>query len=303
MSAVEVKTEQPPVQPPVTKGENPKKRMLKEIAGRFMKNKLAVAGGFFILLLIFMAIFAPVVAPQDPSEQSYADFLTEPTADHWFGTDELGRDVLSRVIYGARVSLQAGMISVGIALAVGVPIGLFSGYYRGVLDEFIVMRFTDALLSFPPLVLALSMAAVLGAGLQNAMIAIGIVFTPNIIRLMRAEVLSQREREYVMAAKASGLSDRKIIFLHIFPNCLPPILVQATLAVAGAIIAEASLSYLGLGTQPPTPSWGAMLSMGQGYLADAPWIALFPGIFIFITVLSINLFGDGLRDALDPKMK
>jgi peptide/nickel transport system permease protein len=293
---------QPTINKP-TVSDSPKKRMLKEMAGRFLQNKLAAAGGIFMLILILMAVFAPIVSPHDPTEQDYSKFLINPSAEHWFGTDELGRDVLSRVIYGAQVSLQAGIISVGIALVLGIPIGLFSGYYRGVLDEYIVMRFTDALLSFPPLVLALSMAAVLGAGLQNAMIAIGIVFTPNFIRLMRAEVLSQREREYVTAAKASGLSDLRIIFIHIFPNCLPPILVQSTLSVAAAIIAEASLSYLGLGTQPPDSSWGAMLSMGQGYLSDAPWMALFPGIFIFITVLSINLFGDGLRDALDPKMK
>jgi peptide/nickel transport system permease protein len=283
--------------------ESPRKRRMKEMSSRFFQNKLAILGGIFTLLLILMAVLAPVVAPYNPSEQDYAKFLQSPNAENLLGTDELGRDILSRIIYGARVSIQAGIISVGIALAIGIPIGLFSGYYRGVLDEYVVMRFTDALLSFPPLVLALSLAAVLGAGLQNAMIAIGIIFTPNFIRLVRGEVLSQREREYVTAAKASGISDLKIIFRHILPNCMPPILVQATLAIAAAIISEASLSYLGLGTQPPTPSWGAMLSMGQGYLGDAPWISLFPGLFIFLTVLSINLFGDGLRDALDPKLK
>lgn len=283
--------------------ESPRKRRMKEMSSRFFQNKLAVVGGVFTLLLIFMAVFAPLVAPYNPTEQNYAKFLQSPNAENLLGTDELGRDILSRIIFGARVSIQAGIISVGIALLIGIPIGLFSGYYRGVLDEFVVMRFTDALLSFPPLVLALSLAAVLGAGLQNAMIAIGIIFTPNFIRLVRGEVLSQREREYVTAAKASGISDFKIIFRHILPNCMPPILVQATLAIAAAIISEASLSYLGLGTQPPTPSWGAMLSMGQGYLGDAPWISLFPGLFIFLTVLSINLFGDGLRDALDPKLK
>jgi peptide/nickel transport system permease protein len=283
--------------------ESPRKRRMKEMSSRFFQNKLAVVGGVFTLLLILMAVFAPAVAPYNPSEQDYAKFLQSPNAENLLGTDELGRDIFSRIIYGARVSIQAGIISVGIALLIGIPIGLFSGYYRGVLDEFVVMRFTDALLSFPPLVLALSLAAVLGAGLQNAMIAIGIIFTPNFIRLVRGEVLSQREREYVTAAKASGISDFKIIFRHILPNCLPPILVQATLSIAAAIISEASLSYLGLGTQPPTPSWGAMLSMGQGYLGDAPWISLFPGLLIFLTVLSINLFGDGLRDALDPKLK
>jgi peptide/nickel transport system permease protein len=283
--------------------ESPRKRRMKEMSSRFFQNKLAVIGGVFTLLLILMAIFAPLVSPHAPADQDYAKFLKSPNLTNIMGTDELGRDIFTRIIYGSRVSIEAGIISVGIALVIGIPVGLFSGYYRGVLDEFVVMRFTDALLSFPPLVLALSLAAVLGAGLQNAMIAIGIIFTPNFIRLVRGEVLSQREREYVIAAKASGISDLKIMFRHIFPNCLPPILVQATLSIAAAIISEASLSYLGLGTQPPTPSWGAMLSMGQGYLGDAPWISLFPGLFIFLTVLSINLFGDGLRDALDPKLK
>jgi peptide/nickel transport system permease protein len=287
----------------VVQVESPRKRRMKEMSSRFFQNKLAVLGGIFTLILVLMAVFAPIIAPSSPTEQDYAKFLQSPSGENLMGTDELGRDIFSRVIYGARVSIQAGLISVGIALVIGVPIGLFSGYYRGVLDEYVVMRFTDALLAFPPLVLALSLAAVLGAGLQNAMIAIGIIFIPNFIRLMRAEVLSQREREYVTAAKASGLSDMRIMFRHILPNCLPPILVQATLSIAAAIISEASLSYLGLGTQPPTPSWGSMLSMGQGYLGDAPWISLFPGLFIFLTVLSINLFGDGLRDALDPKMK
>jgi len=295
----------PNIEPEIYKPKeiSPRKKHYKEMAGRFFKNKLAVIGGFFTLLLILTALFAPVIAPQDPTAQDYSKYLQGPSSSNWFGTDDLGRDILSRIIYGAQVSLQAGLISVGIALAVGIPVGLFSGYYRGVLDEFVVMRITDAILAFPPLVLALALAAVLGAGLENAMIAIGIVFIPNFIRLMRAEVLSQREREYVEAAKASGISDFRVIFVHILPNCLGPILVQATLAIASAIISEASLSYLGLGTQPPTPSWGSMLSTGQGYLADAPWIALFPGIMIFITVLSINLFGDGLRDALDPKTK
>ncbi|KGA96011.1 diguanylate cyclase [Alkalihalobacillus alcalophilus ATCC 27647 = CGMCC 1.3604] len=270
---------------------------------RFFQNKLAVFGGIFTFLLIFIALFAPFIVPYDPTAQNYSMILQGPSAEHWFGTDEIGRDVLSRVIYGAQVSLQAGLISVGIALAIGVPIGLISGYYRGFWDEFIIMRITDAMLSFPPLVLALALAAVLGAGLENAMIAIGIVLTPNFIRLIRSEVIAHREREYVEAGKASGLKDWRIISKHILPNTMAPIMVQATLAIASAIISEASLSYLGLGTQPPTASWGAMLSAGQGYLATAPWIALFPGLFIFLTVISINLFGDGIRDMLDPKLK
>ncbi|MED1562935.1 glutathione ABC transporter permease GsiD [Alkalihalobacillus alcalophilus ATCC 27647 = CGMCC 1.3604] len=286
-----------------SKVPSPRVEMLKAMMSRFFQNKLAVFGGIFTFLLIFIALFAPFIVPYDPTAQNYSMILQGPSAEHWFGTDEIGRDVLSRVIYGAQVSLQAGLISVGIALAIGVPIGLISGYYRGFWDEFIIMRITDAMLSFPPLVLALALAAVLGAGLENAMIAIGIVLTPNFIRLIRSEVIAHREREYVEAGKASGLKDWRIISKHILPNTMAPIMVQATLAIASAIISEASLSYLGLGTQPPTASWGAMLSAGQGYLATAPWIALFPGLFIFLTVISINLFGDGIRDMLDPKLK
>lgn len=283
--------------------ESPKIRMLKEMLGRFLQNKLAIVGGILTICIILMAIFAQVIVPYDPTEQNYDKTLMAPSAEHLFGTDAIGRDVLSRVVYGAQVSIKAGLISVGIALSIGIPIGLISGYFRGWWDEIIIMRFTDAMLSFPTLVLALALAAVFGAGLENAMLAIGLVFTPNIIRLIRAEVLSQREREYVEAAKASGISDFRIIMFHILPNSLAPMLVQSTLMVAAAIIAEASLSYLGLGTQPPTPSWGAMLSTGQGYLDQAPWMALFPGAFIFLTVIAINLFGDGIRDAFDTKLK
>jgi peptide/nickel transport system permease protein len=288
---------------PSASTRNPRLRMFGEMIQRLWLNKLAVAGGLFVFVLIIMALFAGQLTPYNPSEQNYSAMLQSPSAAHWFGTDQLGRDILSRVIYGAQVSLKAGLISVGVALAIGIPIGLISGYYRGILDEFVIMRVTDAMLSFPPLVLALSLAAVLGAGLENAMIAIGLVYTPNFIRLVRGEVLAKREREFVEAARSSGLRDWRIMTFHIFPNSLGPILVQGTLSVAGAIIAEASLSYLGLGTQPPTPSWGAMLSAGQGYLAEAPWIVIFPGLFIFLAVMAINLFGDGIRDMLDPKVK
>ncbi|WP_084500752.1 ABC transporter permease [Halalkalibacillus halophilus] len=288
---------------PKEKIENPRVRMWKMMFGRLFQNKLAVFGGVVTFGLIFTAIFAAWLAPHDPTEQNYSAVLQGPSLEYWFGTDNLGRDLFSRVIYGAQVSLQAGLISVGIALAIGVPIGLISGYYRGFLDEYIIMRLTDAMLSIPALVLALALAAVLGAGLTNAMIAIGLVLTPNFIRLIRGEVLAHREKEYVEAGKASGISDFKLIIKHILPNTMAPIMVQATLAIAAAIIVEASLSYLGLGTQPPDPSWGSMLANGQGYLDSAPWIALFPGFFIFLTVISINLFGDGIRDMLDPKMK
>lgn len=285
-----------------SKAHNPKTRQFKEMFRRLSENKLALVGGIITVLLILMALTANWITPFDPTEQDYSKVLQPPSAEHWFGTDDIGRDLFSRVILGTQVSLKAGLFSVGIALALGVPIGLISGYRRGFLDEVIIMRITDAMLSFPALVLALAFAAVLGAGLGNVMIAIGLVYTPNFIRLTRAEVLAQREREYVLASRSSGLRDWRILLYHILPNSLAPILIQATLSVASAIIAEASLSYLGLGTQPPTPSWGAMLSTGQSYLSEAPWLALFPGAFIFLTVMAINLFGDGIRDAFDTKL-
>lgn len=287
----------------LTKTEYPRIRMLKEMVERLFKNKFAVIGGVFTFILIFLALFPSVVATHSHTAQDYSAVLVSPNAEHWFGTDELGRDIFSRVIYGAKTSLKAGLISVGIALGIGLPIGMISGFYRGLWDELIIMRITDAMLSFPPLVLALTLVAVFGAGLENAMIAIGLVLTPSFMRLIRGEVLAHREKEYVEAARASGLPDWRILFIHILPNAIAPVTVQATLAIAAAIITEASLSYLGLGTQPPTPSWGSMLSTGQGYLGQAPWLGLFPGLFIFVTVLSINLFGDGIRDMFDSKLK
>jgi len=289
--------------PAQSKTTRPFLKLYRAAFSRLWQNKLGTAGGVFLLLLIIVAIFAPYIAPFDPSKQDYSAVLQGPSAQHWLGTDDLGRDSLSRIIYGARVSLKAGIISVGIALIIGVPIGLLSGYLKGLWDELIIMRITDAMLSFPPLVLALTLAAVLGAGLSNAMLAIGLVFTPNFIRLVRGQVLSQREREYVEATRSSGISHFRIIVHHILPNSLAPIIVQATLSVASAILSEASLSYLGLGTQPPTPSWGAMLSEAQGYIEQDPLLAVWPGLFIFLIVVSINFFGDAIRDMLDPKLK
>ncbi|MGM0410822.1 MAG: ABC transporter permease [Bacillota bacterium] len=276
------------------------KNRIKELWKKFYKNKLAVIGAIIIIIEIFIAIFAPFIAPLDPTESDYMSVLTSPNKKNLFGTDDLGRDVLSRVIYGSRVSLSAGLIAVFIALLIGVPIGLISGYYQGFLDEFIIMRFTDAMMSLPSLVLALALSAIMGAGLKNAMIAIGIIFTPRYIRLVRGEVLSIKEEQYVEAAHSLGMSDFRLLFKHILPNIMSPIMVQATLNIATGIIVEAGLSYLGLGTQPPVPSWGNMLSSGQGYLDQAPWIALSSGIAIFVSVLAFNLVGDGLRDMLDP---
>lgn len=269
---------------------------------RYARNRLALIGLWVVILIIGTAVFAPWIAPDNPIRTNFENLLKPPTSGHLMGTDDLGRDIFSRVIYGTRTSLLAGVISVGIAVAIGLPLGLLSGFFRGRLDD-VLMRLTDAMLSFPFLILALALAAALGAGLDRAMIAIGIVFTPGFIRLSRAQVLSEREQNYVEAARASGAGDGRIIWRHILPNIVSPVLVQASLSTAAAITAEAALSFLGLGTQPPTPSWGSMLNFAQSYLSTAPWMALWPGLAIFITVLSINLTGDGLREALDPRLR
>ncbi len=272
------------------------------LLNRYARNRLALWGLWVVAGVVLAALFAPALAPADPTRTDFGALLQPPSRAHLLGTDDLGRDILSRVIYGARTSLLAGVIAVGLAVAVGVPLGLLSGYFRGRLDN-VLMRITDALLSFPLLVLALAIAAVLGAGLTKAMLAVGIVFTPGFIRLARAQVLSEREKVYVEAARALGASDRRIIWRHILPNSLSPVLVQASLAMAAAITAEATLSFLGLGTQPPTPSWGSMLNIAQAYLTRAPWMALWPGLAIFVTVLALNLVGDGLREVLDPRLR
>lgn len=283
------------------KQNNMDKNHTKELWHKFYKNKLAVIGAVVIIIEIFIALFAPWIIPFDPAEPDYIDLLVSPNSENLLGTDDLGRDVLSRVVYGSRISLSAGLIAVSIALLIGVPIGLISGYYQGFLDEFVIMRFTDAMMALPSLVLALALSAILGAGLRNAMIAIGIIFTPRYIRLVRGEVLSVKEDQYIEAAQSLGMSDLRLLFKHILPNIISPIMIQATLNIATGIIVEAGLSYLGLGTQPPIPSWGNMLSSGQGYLEQAPWIALSSGVAIFVSVLAFNLVGDGLRDMLDPK--
>jgi peptide/nickel transport system permease protein len=269
---------------------------------RYARNRLSLVGMWVVLLIIVTAVFAAWLAPHSPTKPDFVNTLQRPSAAHLMGTDDLGRDVLSRVIYGTRVSLLAGVISVGIAVIIGLPVGLVSGYYRGRLDD-VLMRITDAMLSFPFLVLALALVAVLGAGLDRAMIAIGIVFMPAFIRLARGQVLSEREQNYVEAARALGADDSRLLWKHILPNILSPVLVQSSLSTATAITAEATLSFLGLGTQPPTPSWGSMLNFAQPYLGTAPWMAVYPGIAIFVTVLALNVLGDGLREALDPRLR
>ena len=276
--------------------ESPMRRALR----RLKRRKGAVLGLVVIALFVLVAVFAPWVAPYDPAAQSWTSVRKAPSALHWLGTDDVGRDVLSRVIFGARASLLAGVISVAIALSVGVPVGLISGYLGGWVDA-LLSRITDAMLAVPALILAIALAAFLGPSLGNAMIAIGVVTTPIFVRLTRGQVMAVKVEDYVEAARAIGNPRWRIALFHILPNILPALIVQATLSIAAAIIAEAALSFLGLGQQPPAPSWGSMLNSAQRFLTTASWMAIWPGLAIFLTVLSFNLVGDGLRDALDPK--
>lgn len=276
--------------------ESPARRALH----RLLRRKGAMIGLTVIVTFLVLALFAPLVAPYDPIASSWSLVRKPPSAAHWFGTDDLGRDVLSRVIYGARASLMAGVISVGIALGIGVPVGLLAGYRGGFIDG-LIGRITDAMLACPFLILAIALAAFLGPSLSNAMIAIGISATPIFIRLTRGQVMNVKVEDYVEAARAVGNPPWRIVVVHILPNVMPALLVQATLSIAAAIIAEAALSFLGLGQQPPAPSWGSMLNSAQRFLTSAPWMALWPGLGIFVVVLSFNLVGDGLRDALDPR--
>jgi peptide/nickel transport system permease protein len=272
---------------------------------RFVRQVLAtrlVGSGLAILaVVIAAALLADVISPHPPNEQDYLALTEAPSATHWLGTDDLGRDVLARIIHGARVSLQVGIIAVGIAVSLGLLLGLVSGYLGGLIDD-VIMRVVDAVQAFPTLILALAITAALGPSIRNAMIAIGFVSIPVIARLTRGQTLSEREREYVAAARVIGASPVRLMVRHVLPNTMAPIIVQATLMIAAAIVTEASLSFLGVGVQPPTPSWGAMLRTGSQYLEVAPWIALAPGMAIFLTVLAFNFVGDGLRQALDPRL-
>src|SRR6476659_3209621 len=267
---------------------------------RLLRRKGAVFGLFVIALFVALALVAPLISPYAPNLQTWTAVRKAPSALHWFGTDDVGRDVLARVIYGARASLLAGVISVAIALLVGVPLGVISGYLGGWVDA-VLSRITDAMLAVPFLIRAIALAAFLGPSLGNAMIAIGVTTTPIFIRLTRGQVMAVKVEDYVEAARAIGNPRWRIALFHILPNILPALLVQGTLSIAAAIIAEAALSFLGLGQQPPAPSWGSMLNSAQRFLTTASCMAIWPGLAIFLTVLSFNLVGDGLRDALDPK--
>ena len=272
----------------------------KRIWRRLLRRRGAVLGAAFVVFFVVVAVLAPLVSPYDPAKADWSQVRKAPSAAHWMGTDEIGRDMLARMIWGARASLLAGVVSVTIALLIGVPVGLLSGYCRGWIDH-VLQRITDALLACPFLILAIALAAFLGPSLTNAMIAIGISTVPIFVRLTRGQVLSVAVEDYVEAARAIGNPHWRIALRHVFPNVVPPLLVQATLSIAAAILAEASLSFLGLGQQPPSPSWGSMLNTAKNFLAQAPWMAIWPGMAICAVVLGFNLFGDGLRDALDPK--
>lgn len=289
--------------PAVASSSNPVGNLFRSrVWRRLAKRKSALFGLGVVLFMVFIALFAPLLAPYDPAAQSWTAVRKAPSMAYWFGTDEAGRDILSRIIWGARASLLAGLTSVGIAMAIGVPLGLAAGFLGGVVDG-LISRFTDAMLACPFLILAIALAAFLGPSLTNAMLAIGITAMPLFIRLTRGQVLSIKAEEYIEAASAVGNPQWRIAARHILPNILPQLMVQATLTIAAAIIAEASMSFLGLGLQPPAPSWGSMLNSAQRFLSNAPWMALWPGMAIFLTVLSFNLLGDGLRDALDPRSR
>ncbi|MCP8615891.1 nickel transporter permease [Salirhabdus salicampi] len=273
-----------------------------DVMKKIMKNRMAVAGGLIIGLFALVAIFAPWIAPYDPTQVDLMKKLQGPSWDHWMGTDDKGRDILSRVIMGSRLSLAVGVISVAIGAIVGIILGLVAGYYGRWLDT-AIMRFIDVLLAFPGILLALAIISALGPSLINVMIAIGIFSIPTFARIVRGSTLSEKKMEYVDAIRSLGATDGRIIFVHILPNILSPIIVQGTLRLATAILSAAGLSFLGMGAQPPSPEWGAMLSQGRSFLYSAPHVAAFPGLAIAFVVLGFNLLGDGLRDVLDPRMK
>jgi len=269
---------------------------------RFRRHRIALASLGFILAMAVVAILAPWISPYSPTETSLARSLQAPSIDHWLGTDEVGRDIFSRILYGARISLSVGLVSVGITVAISVVLGTSSGYYGGIVDA-VIMRATDVIMCIPGLVIILAMVSILGPGIFNIMIAIGVLGWTGMTRLLRGQVLSVREREYVLASRAIGASNIRVMIVHVLPNCFAPVLVAATLGVAGAILTEAALSFLGFGVVPPTPSWGGMLNSARTLtrLQENPWMWLSPGIMIMASVLAINFIGDGLQDALDPK--
>jgi peptide/nickel transport system permease protein len=281
--------------------ESPRVERFRRFAGQFRGNTKAMIGLFIVLSLVVVALLAPVIAPYSISKTNIQERSEAPSLDHPFGTDELGRDVFSRVVHGSVISLKVGFGSIFGALIVGTTIGVFAGYYGGLVDE-VLMRVMDAAMAFPPILLALTVMVVLGPDLTNVILTLAFVYTPYIARVGRSAALSERNEEYVEAAVARGESHGHIVFSEVLPNCMAPLLVQASINVAFAMLAEASLSFLGLGAQPPTPSWGLMIDSGRGFMQTAPWMILFPGLAIALTVIGFNMLGDGLRDVLDPKV-
>jgi peptide/nickel transport system permease protein len=279
-----------------------KRGQIGEVWRRLRRNRAAIGGGIIVLLFVFIAIFAPWLSPYPPNEGDLTKRLKSPCREHLFGTDPLGRDLLSRVIYGARISLQIQIISVSIALVIGTLLGMIGGYYGGRLDN-LIMRLMDILLAFPGIFLAISIIAVLGPGLTNLMLAAGIYSIPQFARIVRGSVISLKEKEFIEAARAVGERDLDILFRYLLPNSMAPIIVQTTLRMATVLLTASGLSFLGLGVQPPTPEWGAMLSNARAYLITAPHVATVPGLAIMLVVMGFNLFGDGLRDSLDPRLR
>lgn len=276
-------------------------RLIQVIGKRFVRNRLAVSGGILVSLLVFAAMFAPLISPYKPTSIDIENVLSPPSVSHPFGTDELGRDVLTRMLWGSRVSLKVGFVAVGISIFIGILVGSMAGFYGGRVDA-VLMRFVDMMLAFPTFFLILAVIAILEPGIFTIMAVIGITGWMDVARLVRAEFLTLKERDFVLAARALGAGDLRIIFRHILPNALSPVFVAATFGVAGAILVESSLSFLGLGVQPPSPSWGNILTAGKDNIEVAWWLSLYPGLAILITVLSYNLMGEGLRDALDPRL-
>lgn len=279
-----------------------KRKRWKVFLKKISKNKSAVFGASIILLFFILAIIGPMIAPYDPNKPMMANKLLTPNAEHWLGTDDKGRDILTRLLYGARISLMVGLVSTILGAAIGITMGIISGYYGRWVDT-IIMRFCDVLLAFPGILLALAIVSVLGASTTNVIIAVAFFAIPTFARIVRGSTLSVKKLEYIDAIKAMGASDFRIIFKHVLPNILSPIIIQSTLYIASAIVTASSLSFLGMGTRPPDPEWGTMLAQGRSYIAQAPHITLFPGLAILLVVVGFNLFGDGLRDALDPKTK
>lgn len=275
---------------------------MKEFASQLVKDKVGLIGAIGISIIVIVSLFASVIAPFSPEKMFTDSILQSPNATYYFGTDEFGRDIFSRIIYGAQVSVRVSLIAVGIGASLGLIFGLISGYFQGKVDS-VIMRVMDVLFAFPDILLALAIVAVLGANITNTMIAIGIVFTPVFTRTVRAATISVKENEYIQSAVAIGVRPFRIIIRHVFPNIVAPFIVQITLALSGAILTEAALSFLGLGVQPPNPSWGSMLNESRTYMEFAPWTIIFPAVAIVITIFCFNLLGDSLRDILDPKMK